>query len=136
MGLFGKTKAAHEQAAAAMTGAGSTGGSGGGPAGFGLPNGNDIAAQAAYAQMANKLSQAGVQAPAVIDDLRPTGQSDISGGQMTEVGVTITPNGGVPYQTTIRQTFLPSQLEGLSPGLAIGIKYDPDNPSAALIYSW
>jgi hypothetical protein len=95
-----------------------------------------MAAQAAYAQLVNKLGKVGVQASAVIDTLRPTGQTDMGGGQMTEVDVTINPEGGTPYQTTVRQSFLPSQLEGLSPGAAIGVKYDPDNPPAALIYSW
>jgi hypothetical protein len=98
--------------------------------------GDDLAAQAAYAQLVNKLTRVGVQAPAVIDALRPTGQTDISGGQMTEVDVTITPDDGTPYQTTIRQSFLPSQLEELSPDASIGVKYDPDNPSGAIIYSW
>jgi hypothetical protein len=112
-----------------MAGVGGMGGMSGGL-------GGDMAAQAAYAQLVNKLGQVGVQAPGVIDTLRPTGQTDMGGGQMTEVDVTVTPAGGQPYQATVRQSFLPSQLEGLSQGAAIGVKYDPDNPSAALIYSW
>jgi hypothetical protein len=126
MGLLDRVKAAQSQAAGAVANAG--GGLGG--------MGGDMAAQAAYAQLVNKLGQAGVQASAVIDTLRPTGQTDVGGGQMTEVDVTVSPDGGAPYQTTVRQSFLPSQLEGLSPGGAIGVKYDPDNPPAALIYSW
>jgi hypothetical protein len=50
--------------------------------------------------------------------------------------VTITPTRGQPYQTTIMQSFLPSQLEGLAPGKTISVKYDPDNPAAALISTW
>ena len=92
--------------------------------------------QAAHAQLVNKLGSAGVPAAATIDALRPTGQADISGGQRVEVGVTITPTGGQPYQTTITQSFLPSQMEGLLPGKEIGVKYDPDNPTAALISIW
>jgi hypothetical protein len=60
----------------------------------------------------------------------------MGGGQMTEVDVTITPAGGPAYETTVKQSFLPAQLEGLASGSAITVKYDPDNPSAALIYSW
>jgi hypothetical protein len=119
MGLLDKVKAA--QAAAA-----GVGGSGGG----------GIAAQAAYAQLANKLGSSGVSASGVINALRPTGETDMGGGQRTEVDVTITPPDGAAYQTTISQSFLPAQLEGLAPGAAIGVKYDPDNPAAALIYSW
>ena len=121
MGLLDRVKSAQSQAAGALAGVG---------------GGGDMAAQAAYAQLVNKLGKVGVEAPAVIGALRPTGQTDMGGGQMTEVDVTITPSGGQPYQTTVRQSFLPSQLEGLSLGGAIGVKYDPDNPSGALIYSW
>jgi hypothetical protein len=122
MGLLDRVKAAQSQATGAMAGVGGMGGMSGGL-------GGDMAAQAAYAQLVNKLGQVGVQAPGVID-------TDMGGGQMTEVDVTVTPAGGQPYQATVRQSFLPSQLEGLSQGAAIGVKYDPDNPSAALIYSW
>jgi hypothetical protein len=96
----------------------------------------DLSRQTAYDQLVKKLGIAGVPARAVIDALRPTRQADIRGGQRVEVGVTITPTGGPPYQTTILQSFLPSQMEGLSPGKAIGVKYDPDNPTAALISNW
>ncbi len=130
MGLLDRVKAAQSQAAEAMTGIGGMG------SGMGSAMGGDMAAQAAYAQLVNKLGKAGAPAPAVIDALRPTGQTDMGGGQMTEVDVTISPEGGTPYQTTVKQSFLPSQLEGLSPGASIGVKYDPDNPSAALIYTW
>ncbi len=60
----------------------------------------------------------------------------MGGGQKTEVDVTISPTGGSPYDTTVKQSFLPAQLEGLSVGHSITVKYDPDNPSAALIYGW
>lgn len=131
MGLLDRVKAAQAQAAGAVSGAGGLGGMG---SGMGL--GGGIAAQAAHAQLVNKLGKVGVQAPAVLDALRPTGQTDMGGGQQTEVDVTITPAAGQPYQTTVRQSFLPSQLEGLSPGASIGVKYDPDDPSAAIIYTW
>jgi hypothetical protein len=134
MGLLDRVKTAQSQATGAMAGMGGMR-SGMGSA-MGGAMGGDMAAQAAYAQLVNKLGQVGVEASAVLDTLRPTGQTDMGGGEMTEVDVTVTPNGGVPYQTTVRQSFLPSQLEGLSPGGTVGVKYDPDNPSAALIYSW
>jgi hypothetical protein len=130
MGLLDRVKAAQSQPAGAMTGIGGMG------SGMGSAMGVDMAAQAAYAQLVNRLGQVGVPASAVIDALRPTGQTDMGGGQMTEVDVSISPDGGTSYQTTIRQSFLPSQLEGLSPGASIGVKYDPNNPPGALIYSW
>ena len=129
MGLLDRVKAAQSQATAAMGGVGGAGSTS-------SALGGDLAAQAAYAQLVNKLSKVGVQAPGVVNALRPTGQADMGGGQKTEVDVTITPADGVPYQTTVKQSFIPAQLEGLSVGTAIGVKYDPDNPSAAIIYSW
>lgn len=129
MGLFDRMKDAQQQAAQAAAAAG------GASAMAGMAGG-DMAAQAAYAQLANRLGTAGVEAPGVIGAIRPSGQTDIGGGQQTEVDVTIAPVSGDPYQTTIRQSFLPAQLEGLSTGASITVKYDPDNPSMALIYGW
>jgi hypothetical protein len=96
----------------------------------------DIARQSAQAQLINRLGASGVPAPAVIDALRPTGQADVRGGQRVAVSVTISPTDGQPYQATIMQSFLPSQMEDLSPGRTIGVKYDPENPTAALISAW
>lgn len=127
MGLLDRVKNAQQQAAGAMAGAGGAGA---------MMGGADMAGQAAYAQLANKLGAQGVEAPGVIESIRPTGEIDMGGAQKTEIDVTITPAGGPAYETTIAQSFLPAQLEGLAPGAAISVKYDPDDPHAALIYGW
>jgi Protein of unknown function (DUF3592) len=132
MGLFGRMKEAQEQASEAMQNAGGMKGMMGN---MGSVMSNP-AGQAAYAQLAQKLKASGVEAPGTIVALRDTGDRDMGGGQKTEVDVTISPTGGTPYNTTVKQSFLPAQLEGLSAGHAITVKYDPDNPSAALIYGW
>src|ERR1700683_1854052 len=132
MGLFGRMKEAQEQASEAMQHAGGMKGMMGN---MGSVMSNP-AGQAAYAQLAQKLKASGVEAPGTIVALRDTGDRDMGGGQKTEVDVTISPTGGTPYNTTVKQSFLPAQLEGLSAGHAITVKYDPDNPSAALIYGW
>jgi hypothetical protein len=119
MGLLDRVKTAQQQAAGAMSG-----------------GGGDMAGQAAYAQLANKLGASGVEAPGVVKALRPTGETDMGGGQRTELDVTIAPAAVAAYETTITQSFLPAQLEGLAAGNAITVKYDPDNPAAALIYGW
>jgi hypothetical protein len=130
MGLFDKIKDAQSQAQDAMA---STGGmQAGGMAGMG----GDMAAQAAYAQKAQKLHAQGIEAPGQVHAIRPTGTADVGGGQETDFDVTITPAGGQPYQTTIRQSMLPAQLEGISEGAAITVKYDPDDATQALIYGW
>lgn len=132
MGLFDKMKDAQQQAQQAMGSAGAAQAPGGMP-GMG---GVDMAAQAAYAQKAQKLSAAGVEAPGEVHAIRPTGTTDMGGGQETDFDVTISPPGGQPYQTTVRQSMLPAQLEGIAVGAAITVKYDPDDPSQALIYGW
>jgi ribosomal protein L11 len=123
MGMFDKMKEA--QAQAAQMGAGVQMGSAGGMAG-----------QAAYAQLAQKLAQTGVEAPGVVHSIAETGSTDMGGGQETKFEVSIKPADGEPFQTTITQSMLPAQLEGIAEGSAITVKYDPDSPTSALIYGW
>jgi hypothetical protein len=132
VGLFKNMKDMQAQAQEAMA---SAGGAGAGAAMGGMGTA-DMQGQAAYAQLAQKLAQSGVEAPGVIHTIRPTGQTDMGGGQQVEFDVSIRPAAGDPYQTTIRQSMLPAQLEGLSEGHAITVKYDPDAPAMALMYGW
>jgi hypothetical protein len=129
MGLFGKMKDMQSQAQEAMA---SSQGATGGMAGMG----GDMQAQAAYAQLGQKLMQSGIEAPGVIHAIRPTGQTDMGGGQQVEFDVSIRPAEGEPYQTQISQSMLPAQMEGISEGQAITVRYDPDSPTSALIYGW
>ncbi len=137
MGLFSRKKDAEQAAAAAMQHAGvASGGAGMGGMDVSQMMGGDMAAQAAQAQMYQKLAASGVEAPGTIDAIRAVGGADFSGATPHEFDVTITPPGGAPYQTTIRQGMLPAQMEGLAPGMACTAKYDPDNPAMAALYSW
>jgi hypothetical protein len=130
MGLFSKMKDVQQQAAGAMQNAG-------GAAGM-MKNmgGGNMGDAIKYRELGQKLKASGVEAPGTIVALRDTGERDMGGGQKTEVDAKITPAGGTAYVTTVKQSFLPAQLEGLSVGHAITVKYDPDDPSAALIYGW
>jgi hypothetical protein len=132
MGLFDKMKDASQQAQDAMASAGAAQA----PPGMPGMGGVDMAAQAAYAQKAQKLQAAGVEASGEVLAIRSTGTTDMGGGQETDFDVTISPAGGQAYQTTVRQSMLPAQLEGIAVGAAITVKYDPDDPSQALIYGW
>ena len=132
MGLFDRIKDAQQQATDAMQQAG--GGTGGAAtAGMG---GGDMSAMVEYQQRAQALHANGVEAPGTVNAINPTGQTDMGGGQWVNFDVTISPAGGTPYQTTIGQSMLPAQLEGISQGAAITVKYDPNDPSKALIYGW
>jgi len=132
LGLFKNMKDMQSQAQEAMAGQ-----QGGAAAGMGgVPGMGDMGAQAAYAQLAQKLHASGVEAPGVVHSIRPSGQTDIGGGQQVDFDVSIRPSAGEPYQTTISQSMLPAQLEGIAEGAAITVKYDPDSPTSALIYGW
>lgn len=133
MGLFDRMKDAQQQAQDAMQQAGGAGAAG---ADMGAGMGGDMPAMAEYQQRAQKLHATGVEAPGTVNAINHTGQTDMGGGQWIEFSVTISPSGGEPYQTTIGQSMLPAQLEGIAEGAAITVKYDPDNPSKALIYGW
>jgi hypothetical protein len=133
VGLFGKMKDMQSQAQEAMASQGGAQAQGGAQ---GMGGMGDMAAQAATAQKMQKLAAAGVEAPGVIHAIRPTGQTDISGGQNVDFDVSIRPAEGDPYQTTITQSMLPAQMESIAEGAAITVKYDPDSPTSALIYGW
>jgi hypothetical protein len=131
LGLFKNMKDMQGQAQEAMANQGGMGAGMGGMTGMG-----DMGAQAAYAQLAQKLHASGVEAPGVVHSIKPTGQTDVGGGQQVEFDVSIRPAEGDLYQTTISQSMLPAQLEGIAEGAAITVKYDPDSPTSALIYGW
>ena len=143
MGLFDKAKKAQQDAADAMTQATAMQQAAGVPAGGGfggadMPGmgGQDMAAMAAMSAKLNKLAQSGVEAPGVIHTITATGTPDMSGATMHAVAVTYRPEGGDPIETTIEQSLLPFQLEGLAEGKPVTVKYDPDMPSSAILYSW
>lgn len=130
MGLFKNAKSMMAQAEQVMASAPA----GGFSAMAGM--GGDMQGQAAVAQLAQKLHRAGVEAPGVVHAIRPSARPQFGGGQEVEFDVSIRPAAGEPYQTTVRQSMLPAQLEGLAEGAAITVKYDPDAPTMALIYGW
>ncbi len=130
MGLFSKVKDAQKQAQDAMAGMTSSG------MGAGGMGGQELAGAAAQAQLYQRIAQVGVEAPGVIEAMRPTGGKQFGGGTPYAIDVVVTPPGGSPYATTIQQSLLAAQLEGLSEGQAVTVKYDPENPGAAVLYSW
>jgi hypothetical protein len=138
MGLFDKVKGAKQSAADAMAQASAAPGAAGVPSMADMPGmgGQDMAAMAAYSAKVNKIAQSGVEAPGVIHTITATGTPDMSGATMHAIAVTYRPEGADPIEATIDQSLLPFQLEGLSDGQACTVKFDPDNPSAAILHSW
>ena len=142
MGLFDKAKKAQQDAADAMAQATAMQQAAGVPTGGGLGTtmpgmgGQDMAAMAAMSAKLNKLATSGIEAPGVIHTITATGSPDVSGATMHAIAVTYRPEGGDPIETTIEQSLLPFQLEGLAEGKPCTVKYDPDMPSSAILHSW
>jgi hypothetical protein len=130
MGLMDRMKAAQQQASEAMSNAGGMKGM------MGSMAPGNMGEQMAYRDLTQKLKASGVEAPAKITAIRDTGERDMGGGQKTQVDVTIAPSDGAPYDTTITQSFIASQLEGLAVDGAATVKYDPDDRQKALLYGW
>lgn len=134
MGLLNKLKDVQAQAmAAAGAGAGTM------PAGAGAgapPSGlmDNMDEKLKYRALAQKLSQSGIKAPSVINSITRGEADPISGSISTTFEVTIKPDGGAPYDATIVQAMLPAGLDTMSVGDAYIVRYDPDEPTAAMIY--
>jgi hypothetical protein len=96
-----------------------------------------LAAGAKDEQKAMKnLHEHGIDAPAVLHSLRPTGTTGFNGAQELEFDVTITLASGESHRTKITQQLLPSQVEGLAGGGQLTVKYDPDDPDNANLIDW
>jgi hypothetical protein len=96
--------------------------------------GGGMGGQAAYAQLANSLKSNGVEAPGTIVSMGEPGPEQFGGGRWCDVEVTVTPDAGSPFSTTVHQSFLQAQLDGMSVGGATRVKYDPGDQTKALIY--
>lgn len=140
MGLFGRAKEAQQQWKDAVVGAGATNGaaSGGSSAANGgswLVGAGNVDEKLRYRELAQKLSASGVEAPGVITTITP-GEQEFGGSVSAVFEVTIAPADGDPFPATIKQSMLQAAIDDLSTGDAITVRYDPAQPTAALIYSW
>jgi len=91
------------------------------------------ARQADYAQLANKLAQAGVPCTAVIESVEETGKSDLAG---KEYAIDVTVEGsGSPYGATVRQFLAEGTVAMYTEGSRWQAKADPDDPGRLLLYS-
>jgi len=88
--------------------------------------------QMALANRAQKLMKSGVDTPAQIDTMTPTGNTDTPGGSENVIVATISPAGGTPYQATFNQYIYPSAP--FAAGEAVIVKVDPDDPTVVMIF--
>ena len=97
----------------------------------GMPSGQDME----YMQKVTKLNDSGVEHPATIKRLAPTGGTDAGGGKEYEVEVEVSPEGGSPYTTTFKQ-YMHEQTMGswATEGAAVKVRVDPDDPNSMILW--
>jgi hypothetical protein len=107
-----------------------------GAAGMGMPGAGEMQAQAAMAAKLNKIAQVGIEAPGTIKGAMAVGSPDISGGVPYNIDVTVELPGTPPYDVTIQQQLMPGPAQGITPGMSCVVKYDPDDPTSAILQTW
>jgi len=88
--------------------------------------------QMSLANKAQKLMKVGVDTPAHIDSMTPTGNTDKPGGAENVIEITVSPAGGAPYSVTTNQYIYPSAP--FSAGEDVTVKVDPDDPNSVMLW--
>ena len=101
-------------------------------AGGAMSAGMPTAAQAEYAQLANKVAASGVPCKATINSISETGNSD---GVSKEYGIAVTVEGnGETYDTVVNQYLTEVAVPSYQPGVAFDAKADPDDRNRVLLF--
>jgi hypothetical protein len=90
------------------------------------------AGQMALANRAKRLTKVGVDTPAHIDSMTPTGNTDTPGGTEYDITFTVTPAAGESYQAVTNQYIYPSNP--FSQGENVIVKVDPDDRNVLMIF--
>ncbi len=98
---------------------------------MGMPTPADLANR----NRAQRLNQIGVDQPAVINRMAPTGRTDFGGGAEYHFEVEVRPEGGAPYLASFTQ-FMHAQSMGswVSEGAAVKVRVDPDYPESMILW--
>lgn len=88
--------------------------------------------QIALANRAKKLMNEGVDMPAQIDSMTPTGNTDKPGGAENVIVATVSPAGAAAYDVTFNQYIYPSAP--FSVGDQVTLKVAPDDPNEVMIF--
>ena len=88
--------------------------------------------QIALANLGQKLMSSGVETPAHIDAMTPTGKTDVPGGAEHSVTVTVTPPEGEPRAATFSQYVYPATP--FAAGDDVTVRIDPDDANAMLLW--
>ncbi len=84
------------------------------------------------ANRAQRLTKVGIDTPAHIDSMTPTGNTDRPGGTEYDIALTISPAGAEPYRMTMNQYIYPSHP--FNEGDDVKVKVDPDDRNVAMIF--
>lgn len=94
---------------------------------------SDTAATAAKMQ---KLAQSGVEQPAILKSMTPTGKTAMGGGIEHQIAVEVRPVGAEPYEATFTQDLIQQSVDGFQEkvGEEITVKVDPDDPQSMVAW--
>ena len=94
---------------------------------------SDTAATAAKMQ---KLAQSGVEQPAILKSMTPTGKTAVGGGIEHQIAVEVQPVGAEAYEATFTQDLIQQSVDGFQAkvGEQITVKVDPDDPQSMVAW--
>jgi hypothetical protein len=88
--------------------------------------------QMALANIGQKLMNSGVETPAHIDSMTPTGKTDTPGGAEHHITVTVTPVDGEPRPATFTQYIYPAAP--FAAGEDVIVRVDPDDANVMMLW--
>jgi hypothetical protein len=88
--------------------------------------------QMALANRGKRLMDHGVETPAHIDSMTPTGNTDTPGGSEHTITVTVTPPDGEPRAATFNQYVYPAAP--FAAGEDVIVRIDPEDPNAMMLW--
>lgn len=98
---------------------------------MGMPTEQDLA----NVNKVTRLNQVGVDQPAVVNGMRPTGRTDVGGGQEYQFDVEVRPGAAPPYAASFTQFMhVASMSSWVSEGAAVTVRVDPEDPSSMMLW--
>ena len=91
---------------------------------------------AAMLEKVTKLNESGIEMPATIKRLEPTGKTDVGGvGKEYEVEVEVKPADGDPYPATFTQSMHEQTMGSwATEGADVKVRVDPDDRSSMILW--
>jgi hypothetical protein len=90
------------------------------------------AGQMALANRGKRLMDHGVETPAHIDSMTPTGNTDTPGGAEHSITVTVTPAAGEPRAATFNQYIYPAAP--FATGEDVMVRVDPEDANSMMLW--